>query len=137
LDEWFGAQRFRHVLAIGGNHDFALEYMVREDPQPFRNAELLLDSGITIDGVRFWGSPWTPDLPGWAWYADSAGLRHAWGQIPAGVDVLITHTPPAGILDISSSGRALGCAHLLDAVERVRPRLHCFGASVPRAPVSR
>ena len=41
--------------------------------------------------------------------------------------MLITHGPPAGILDRTEPGDAVGCADLLAAVRRVRPRLHVFG----------
>ena len=30
------------------------------------NAIYLEDSGVEIDGVRFWGSPWTPTFMDWA-----------------------------------------------------------------------
>jgi hypothetical protein len=49
--------------------------------------------------------------------------------IPDGavVDVLITHGPPKGHLDKTATGFGAGCPHLLAALDRVRPRLHCFG----------
>ena len=37
LDAWFGRQRFDTILAVGGNHDFALEALARGNPQPFRH----------------------------------------------------------------------------------------------------
>lgn len=40
---------------------------------------------------------------------------------------MMTHGPPRGRLDVVRSNRAVGCPHLLRAVERARPRLHCFG----------
>ena len=50
-----------------------------------------------------------------------------WAHIPDNVDVLITHTPPAGILDRSRHGRQLGCPHLADRVSELAPAVHCFG----------
>ncbi|KAF2140829.1 uncharacterized protein K452DRAFT_272486 [Aplosporella prunicola CBS 121167] len=47
--------------------------------------------------------------------------------VPEGVDVLMTHGPPQYILDATENGQPAGCEHLRRAVERVRPRLHCFG----------
>lgn len=122
LDDWFARQRFRHVLAIGGNHDFALFAGTA-----FRHATLLTDAGFEVDGVRFWGSPWTPMHDGWAFHADEAQLREKWARIPDDTDVLVTHTPPLGVLDRPTAGGQLGCPHLLDAVRRVEPRLHVFG----------
>ena len=43
-----------------------------------------------------------------------------------GIDVMITHGPPAGILDTTAHGD-VGCDHLLRAVGRTKPKLHCFG----------
>jgi len=54
-------------------------------------------------------------------------LGEAWLRIPDDVDVLITHTPPAGVLDVSSRGAALGCKHLAKRLKKLKPTLHCFG----------
>ena len=43
------------------------------------------------------------------------------------VDIVITHGPPHGHLDMTYNGHRAGCPHLLNALNRVRPRLHCFG----------
>jgi hypothetical protein len=42
-------------------------------------------------------------------------------------DVVITHGPPKGILDMTSSKQRGGCQDLFAAVARARPLLHCFG----------
>jgi hypothetical protein len=45
-----------------------------------------------------------------------------------GVDILLTHGPPYGILDqVIGSRESVGCKHLYRAVERARPALHVFG----------
>jgi Icc-related predicted phosphoesterase len=54
-------------------------------------------------------------------------LAKVWAKIPAGVDVLITHGPPEGILDRTHRGDFAGCRDLLACVYGVRPRLHVFG----------
>ena len=40
---------------------------------------------------------------------------------------MLTHGPPYKILDRTNREEDVGCEHLLRAVERCRPRLHCFG----------
>lgn len=51
-----------------------------------------------------------------------------WNQIPAGIDVLITHTPPLGHGDLVCSGVRAGCTELLSTVQhRVQPKYHVFG----------
>lgn len=42
-------------------------------------------------------------------------------------DVLITHGPPYGMLDLTSEGEKVGCYELTKAVLRVQPKLHVFG----------
>jgi Icc-related predicted phosphoesterase len=47
---------------------------------------------------------------------------------PGNTDILITHGPPRGILDRApGSSSHAGDQELLDAVTRVKPRLHVFG----------
>ncbi|KAI4933431.1 uncharacterized protein J4E92_003097 [Alternaria infectoria] len=43
------------------------------------------------------------------------------------VDVMMTHGPPMGVMDATTSGQHVGCDHLLRAARRCKPRLHCFG----------
>ena len=40
---------------------------------------------------------------------------------------MMTHGPPFQHLDMTSSGIEAGCAHLLRAAQRCRPKLYCFG----------
>jgi hypothetical protein len=40
---------------------------------------------------------------------------------------MMTHGPPMGLLDATHTGEHVGCEHLLRAVRRCKPRLHCFG----------
>ena len=127
VDAWFARQRFDLILCTGGNHDFALQACVEAGRDPFRHATLLQDNSVTYRGLSFHGSPWVPELSNFAYYADDADLRTAWAKIPQATDVLITHTPPAGVLDVSSRGLRLGCPHLAQRLQDLRPRLHCFG----------
>jgi hypothetical protein len=45
----------------------------------------------------------------------------------AEVDIIMTHGPPWMHLDLCSSGHRAGCPQLLQALKRVKPKLHCFG----------
>ena len=127
LDAWFGRQQFEKILVVGGNHDVAVEDCVHKGIPAFRHAQLLQDEAVQIDGVRFYGSPWVPGLPGMAFHARDEDLRAAWEAIPHDTDVLITHTPPAGVLDRSSRGEHLGCAALREVLLARPVALHCFG----------
>jgi len=127
LDEWFGRQSFAAILYVGGNHDFKIQRRAAEGEAVFQHATYVEDRTFTISGVRFYGSPWIPELADWAYYRSAPDLQERWSAIPDDVDVLITHTPPHGILDRNSRGKHCGCPALASRVSVVRPRLHCFG----------
>ena len=127
LDAWFSRQAFKLILCTGGNHDFALEEAAGRGLPTFRNAIYLEDSGVEFEGVKFYGAPWVPELRGWAYYQSGTSLKDRWAMIPEDADVLITHTPPYGILDETRQGRLCGCNDLRERVEKLRLRLHCFG----------
>ncbi len=127
LDDWFSMQNFDVILCTGGNHDIALESRLLETDQPFDNAIYLQDESYCHNGVVFYGSPWVPELSSHAFYKNSAQRAERWSMIPDTTDVLITHTPPAGVLDVSSWGWSLGCKPLAQNLARISPRLHCFG----------
>jgi Icc-related predicted phosphoesterase len=124
VDDWFAESPAKHVVCIGGNHD----YLLQKREFRFAHATLLEDSLVEIDGISIYGSPWCPELSGFAYYATEDQLIERWRKIPSGVDILITHTPPYGILDLPTSGTVhLGCPHLREELRRIKPRLHVFG----------
>ena len=127
LDDWFGRQHFERILVIGGNHDFELQKRVETNERLFRNADYLQDKAIQFQGTNFYGAPWIPELSGWAFHLPADELCNRWDLIPDNTDVLITHTPPANILDRNSRGKACGCPNLRKRVIDLKPRVHCFG----------
>jgi Icc-related predicted phosphoesterase len=124
VDVWFAELPARQIVCIGGNHDSALQH--RE--YRFAHAQFLEDSLVEIEGLRIYGSPWCPELSSFAYYASEDMLAQRWRQIPEGLDILVTHTPPYGILDLPRAGSPhLGCPLLREELARIRPRLHIFG----------
>ena len=125
---WLKRQPHEHKVVIAGNHDFCLEEEpgLRELFEP--GIHYLRDEEREAAGLRFFGSPWTPWFHDWAFNLPRGdALREVWAQIPPELDVLVTHGPPARILDRTHDGRHVGCEDLRRAVEEKRPRLHVFG----------
>lgn len=126
--DWFGDQPHPHKILIAGNHDWAFQKvpaLAREKAETV--CTYLQDEELVIDGVKFYGSPWQPDFCSWAFNLPRGeALARKWAQIPADCDVLITHGPPAGILD-QVWAKHCGCEDLRAAVFRIKPRLHVFG----------
>jgi Icc-related predicted phosphoesterase len=127
LDDWFGRQAFGLILCIGGNHDFGLQARVGVRDPVFRNAVYLQDDSVRYRGFTFYGAPWVPELAAWAFYLAPDDIREKWERIPDTTDILITHSPPHGVLDRNSRGKSCGCPDLLRRVLDVGPRIHCFG----------
>ena len=129
LDDFCGRQDYEHVLLIAGNHDWVFERN-RQAARQLKNVVYLEDTGVIIDGIKFYGSPHQPEFFNWAFNLPRSGseLARVWSLIPDDTEVLITHGPPAGILDQPfGKGEHYGCELLLKRVEQVRPRLHVFG----------
>jgi len=126
--DWLDGLDYQHKVFIGGNHDFYLEESATALPLILPDKVIYLnDEGIEINGLKLWGSPVCPDLAGWAFGKHRQELQQYWEAIPADTDILITHSPPSGILDKSSAKLSLGCESLLKRVNDVRPRYHVFG----------
>ncbi len=126
---WFSQQPHPHKVCIAGNHDFYFEEQPRLARRLVpRGVTYLQDSGVTIEGVRFWGSPVTPWFMDWAFNRHPAGIGAYWSRIPGGTDVLITHGPPRGVLDkLDHADGHVGCPQLLERVQKIQPKVHVFG----------
>lgn len=74
-------------------------------------------------------SPWQPEFCAWAFNVkrDSPEIREIWDRIPRDTDILLTHGPPHGILDVTSSKENVGCRILRERLEKLRVKLHIFG----------
>ena len=127
IDEWFAQQDFALTLCVGGNHDLVAQKKVESGEPVLQNAVYLQDSGYTYRGVNFYGAPWVPNLPGWAYHLDDDARAAKWELVPDHTHILITHTPPRGVLDLPYGGKPSGCPHLRKRVNQIAPPIHCFG----------
>jgi Icc-related predicted phosphoesterase len=125
--------RYKHVVLIAGNHDRVLEQMspahIQEEFFAGTNITYLQDAGITLDGIKFWGSPYTPAFCDWGFQLyGRESARQKWESIPDDVNVLVTHGPPRGILDyVPRDNKHAGCPELFDRVVEIEPKIHIFG----------
>jgi predicted phosphodiesterase len=90
---WFSNQtQYTHRIFIAGNHELKVESW----PSVFRdmvpnNCIYLEDSGITIEGINFYGTPVTPVFCNWAFNKTFEQLKRHFDNIPYTTDVLLTH----------------------------------------------
>lgn len=125
--QWFSSQPHKHKILVPGNHDFYFEKKENLQNVP-DNIHLLIDSGLEIENIKIWGSPVTPGINNWAFNRERGNqIKKHWEQIPIDTDILITHTPPFGILDEIGSGIKLGCEELKRILQIVQPKHHLFG----------
>ena len=124
---------YKYKIFIAGNHDRLFE---NEPEQAIKLKDAyapstiyLQDSSFKIEGIKFYGSPWTPAFNNWAFNVerDSDAIEEKWNQIPDDVDVLITHGPPLGILDYTPYGGDVGCERMISKVLEIQPLIHVFG----------
>jgi Icc-related predicted phosphoesterase len=127
FNEWLGTLPHKHKLYVPGNHDELFELNPVEGRNVMTNAIVLIDQGVEIDGVKFYGSPWTKQFYDWAFMKPDQQLREIWDKIPDDTDVLITHGPPWSILDANRRGDLCGSQTLYEAVKRANPAFHIFG----------
>lgn len=124
---WLRTLPHLHKLVVPGNHDICCENLMNRNLESRLREFLhpivyLRDSVCEIDGLRFYGTPWVLPWAG-AFNLPSDELKRKWDAIPSDVDVLVTHQPPAGILD---TGR--GCTDLRKRTEQLpQLRVHVFG----------
>lgn len=116
--EWFGALPYKYKIFIAGNHDFCL-FEANIDGLP-ENCFYLCNSGVTIEGVKFYGTPMLMED------VMSGDYDRNIQKIPDDTDILITHQPPYGILDFSANIR-YGDHKLLEIVLKAKPKYHLFG----------
>jgi Icc-related predicted phosphoesterase len=128
FNEWLGELPHQHKVMIAGNHDFLFEQQPKLAESLITNAIYLNDSLVEINGLKIWGSPVSPWYHDWAFNRRrGADIKRHWDLIPEGIDILITHGPPFGIMDFTFTGYMVGCEELTKAIARVKPKIHLFG----------
>ena len=138
--DWFSSIKgYDKKIFIAGNHDRILE----NDPtwstltiKDYPNLIYLQDEGYSIydieddSSVKLYGSPWQPAFFNWAFNLPRNGeeLKAKWDAIPSNTDILITHGPPFGYLDIpGGQSIRVGCEMLRYRVDELKPKIHVFG----------
>ncbi len=125
---WFSKlNQFKHKIFIAGNHDFYFDNFKSyyEDKIP-KNVIYLEDCGVLIDGLFFYGTPYQKQYGDWAFNLRDEALKMHYNTLPEKIDILITHTPPLGILDAVGSERT-GTNYLYENIMRIKPKINCFG----------
>ncbi|CAF3386960.1 unnamed protein product [Rotaria socialis] len=148
--------KYRLKIFIAGNHDHTLDpisyercwkrwhrgrkqncapvgHLIHDRSLATNFGIIYLEEQLFVDnvtGLSFYGSsPYEPASHNGTFYfpINSVEIMQACSRIPNNVDVLLTHCPPASILDTTITGEHVGCDELLSCVNVAKPRLHVFG----------
>lgn len=134
FNDWLRIQPAKRKIVVAGNHDTLFELDNNFARSILTEAIYLQDSGVVIDGVNFWGSPWTPFFANWAFMKPDEVLEEYWAKIPDETNVLITHGPAYQILDTTfeygktPEGKHAGSFSLLERIKELTAlKAHIFG----------
>lgn len=116
--KWFCDLPYNHKVFISGNHDDCL--YGAEIRGLDKNVHYLCNSGIVIEGVKFYGVP--------MFMNDCITGRQSlnYDNIPGDTDILITHSPPLGILDFDDNIH-YGSEKLFVKISDLNLKAHLFG----------
>ncbi len=88
----------------------------------------LQDEEIIVEGIKIWGSPYTPWFYRWAFNKKrGTALATQWNKIPPDTDILLTHGPVHGVLDTVVNEQHAGDKDLLKRIIEVKPKVHVCG----------
>jgi hypothetical protein len=130
---WFSMLPIKHKVFVAGNHDVAIERnWITRDHFIEKDIVYLQNESITLDGVNIWGSPYTPSFGnGWAFNKKRDKLHDLWATIPDDTNMVISHGPPKGILDLSydttNKLEFCGCSAFKKRMLQLQPELCLFG----------
>jgi len=129
--DWFSKLSIKYKVLIAGNHD---AWAIKK-----YNIERVKELGIIyleheyteIEGKLIFGSPYTPTFGNWHFMKDRGKLGKYWEAISENIDILVTHGPCKGILDLSHDKNHkleyCGDSALTKAVFKNKPKYHIFG----------
>ena len=129
---WFTQLDIPTKIFVPGNHSTAIEQGLITAGD-FSEVTFLIHQQTEWRGLRIFGSPYTPLFFNWSYMKPRPELEPIWQSIPDDIDILITHGPPKGILDVTKDFETRKPVHVgsksltLHVEERIRPKLHAFG----------
>jgi len=136
--DWFKNLPIRYKILIAGNHDTSIQNGLVSRSDIDNSIIYLEHEYVVIEGLKIFGSPYTPTFGReWAFNVPRDVIKKYWIDLATDIDILITHGPPKGILDLTqfdsrpgADGKSFfqcGCQELLYVVKEIQPKYHIFG----------
>ena len=115
------------AVLVPGNAE--TEQELREACAKWKAATILHGNGATLAGIEFYGLgggvPVTP-FGDWSYDFSEQQARELLAGCP-NQGLLVSHSPPQGLVDSDSSGRHLGSEAVREAIQQKKPRLVVCG----------
>lgn len=153
--KWLNKQeQCKNIVITPGNHEKTFEkclHATENDPSSRTwitdkcpRAHLLIHEAVEVEGIKIFGSPWTPYFFNWAWNAGRTVkeanhvfkpfIGDLWKDIPLDTQILLTHGPAYGILDYAQDWNdkskliSVGCVELLNKIKEMKDlKIHASG----------
>ena len=137
--KWFDSiDNYDLKVFIAGNHDYGFEERVDETMEivnSYKTINYLQDDWVgfqkgDLREIRIWGSPWQPEFHNWAFNLkrNSKELEDKWNLISDDSDIVVTHGPAYGYVDmVYDRYDNLGCEKLIQRIEQFNPSIHICG----------
>lgn len=127
FSDWLSEVPAKAIAGVSGNHELVGDAFLRELPWDYLAGETRTLGGLIVHGL-----PWTSRFADMH-HQDQLGrdlrddLPPRYRAVPDGIDVLVSHQPPAGLRDAADGGPSRGSEALRWTIERARPRLCVVG----------
>lgn len=131
--DWYSGLDIKYKVFVAGNHDTSIENGLVTKNDFESNGIVYLENDYTvIEGLKIFGSPFTPTFGDWAFNKARHKLDRIWqSAIPNDSDIIVVHGPPKGMLDLSYDRNGnmefCGCKSLMNKVMEVNPKFMMFG----------
>ncbi|PAA82459.1 hypothetical protein BOX15_Mlig028128g1 [Macrostomum lignano] len=124
INNFFADMPHRYKIFVPGPNEIFFDSEDRERVQALLpNCIYLQDSECVIEGVRFYGVPWSANRRGTVgrgFGKSVTELKTVWSNVPDNVDVLISHSVPTNSL-------------YDDLVLRLKPKMFLYGSRMQRS----
>lgn len=124
---------YKTIIWIAGNHDIVLENLILNKKEDEfikylpKNVYYLRDNLVEINGIKIYGTPWTPPFCKWGFNTPESKLDDIFSKIPENTDIILSHGPAYSICDNIErpydkwAPEKLGSKALLKHLKRVCP----------------
>ena len=124
---WIHDLNFTYKVLIFGNHDGNFDEIFKKATE-YNDIIFLYNDTITLKGLKIFASPYSLLFGNWWFMLSEEELSNIYNKIPKNTNILLTHSPPFGILDKTVFGISAGSKSLEKKLWKVNNlKYHIYG----------